>query len=95
MAINGEPALLSNGDIMLGNLVTFHQIGVEVVLTCEPCMFRDGAIQGQGRNHCVFHCLFVGDREAAGHAQTDGADMGIGRGIGVVGTARAEHLAFR
>ncbi len=44
VAINGQPTSFSDGSIILGNLVTFHQVRVKVVLTVEFGIFGDGAI---------------------------------------------------
>ena len=77
--LDGHPAVLGDGLVVLGDLVPFHEIGIGVVLAIELGVLGDGAVQGQAGHHHEFYRLSVDDRKHTGHTQADWADHGIGR----------------
>ena len=89
VAVNAER------QVVLGDLVPLHQVGVGVVLAVELGELGDLAVEGQAGADGVVHGLAVDDGQDAGHAQADGADVGVGPGVRVVGGAAAEHFALR
>ncbi len=50
-------------------------------------------MQSQSGHDGVLHRLLVDNRQYAGHAEANRADVSIGRVIGIFGTASAVHLA--
>ena len=87
-----KKALLRQGKFVLGDLVTFRQVGIKVVFPGEDRFGIDPAVGGQGHFEGELHRFPVQDRERTGHPQADLADMGIGRGP-EGGGAAAEYLA--
>ena len=91
--LNVEVTVDAQRQVVLGYLVPLHEVGIGVVLAVELGVFGDFAVQRQAGADGVVHGFAVDDRQHAGHAEADGADVGVGPGVGVVGGAAAEHLA--
>ena len=49
--VDFKPAIRGEGQFVLGDLIAFGQIGIEIVLASEAGMFMDGAIQGERGAH--------------------------------------------
>ncbi len=62
-----KPAITADRGVVLGNLVSFHQVGVVVVLAVELGGHGDGAVQRQGGHDGIFYRLFVDGRKHSGH----------------------------
>ena len=72
-------AVCGDGQLVLGNLIAFWQIRVEIVLAGEPARFFYGAMGGQRHFNGVVHHFSVQHRQYAGHAQAHGTGVGVGR----------------
>ena len=92
--LNVKVAVDAERQVVLGNLVPLHQVGVGVVLAVELGVLGNLAIERQAGADGVVHGLAIDDRQDAWHAQADGADVGVGPSVGVVGGAAAKHLAL-
>ena len=88
-----HPAVLANGQLELGDLVALGQVGIKIVLAGEAVLPVQARVGGQAQLDGRFHHLAVEHRQRAGHAQTDGAGVGVGRGA-ERGGAAAEDLAL-
>ncbi len=93
--LNGKPAVMTDGGIILGNLIALHQIGIGVVLAVKLGVIGDSAVESQSGHHGIFYCLLINSRQNPGHPKADRADMGIGWSSGIIGAAAAVHLALR
>jgi len=89
-----QPAVVTEGQALLGNLVAFGQVGVVVVFALKKRLAMDVAVQRQSDLQRVVHRLLVDDGQNARKAQTNGTSGGVGRGVPDDG-ARAKHLALR
>ncbi len=87
-----QSAVLTDGQLELGNLVALGQVGIEVVFAGEAVVPVQGGIRGQPQPDRKFHHPAVQNRQGSGHAQTDRAGMGVGRRA-KLGGAGAEDLA--
>ena len=86
---NGQPAVLSQRHLVLRDLITLGQIGIEVVLAGEDAGRLDGAVKRQGDAHGKGDRLGVDDRQGPRQPGAHLADGGIRLGGG---GAAAEHL---
>ncbi len=95
LAVDGdvEVAVPGDGELVLRNLVSLGQIGVEVVLPGEPAFPLDLAVGGQGHPEGEIDHLPVEHREDSRHPQADRADMGVG-GSPEAGRAATEYLGL-
>ncbi len=91
--LNLQPAACAERQIVLGYLVDLHQVRVGVVLAVELGLLRHLAVEGESGHDGHLHRPLVDGGENAGHTQAYGADVGVGRRIGVGGGAGTEHLA--
>jgi hypothetical protein len=73
-------------------LIALHEVGIVVVFAVELGEGGDCAVEGQAGEEGLAHGFGVDDGEGAGHTEADGADVGVGRGVGDIGTAAAVHL---
>ncbi len=76
--VDRQAAAGSQGQVVLGYLVVFGEVGVIVVLAVK---FAEGfhlAVQSQGRFQAELHHLAVDDRQYPGQPQAHRADVGIG-----------------
>ena len=78
--------------IVLGDLVIFGHVRIEVVFAVEFAEFGNGASGEQTGFDRGVDRLFIGDGQDAGIAHADGADVGVGFGTEFIGTG-AEHFA--
>ena len=93
---DGDAPVAGQGLLILGDLVAFGQVGVEVVLAGKDADRRDLALQRQRHAQAVLDRLLVEHRQRARHARAHRADGGVGRGLGGVHQrAGAEHLGLR
>ena len=90
-----DPAALDQRQVVLRDLVPLDEIWVGIVLAIELGGLRDLGVHCQAGEQGVLDRHAVHHRQDPGHAQTDRAHVGIGRGPGVVARAAAEHLAAR
>ena len=89
-----QSAVHSQRHIVLGYLITLHQVGVGVVLAVELCQTGNLAAQGQAHHDGVFHGLFVYHRQRARQSQAHRANSAVHGRIVIIGPARAKHLAL-
>ena len=89
VAVNGD------GQIVLGNLVALHQVGVRVVLPVELGEPGNAAVEGKAGHNGVLDGALVDDRQRSRQPQAHGTDAAVHRGALVVGATGAEHLALR
>jgi len=92
--IDFDPAVGGQRQFVLGDLVAFGQIRIEIILASEARMLVDGAVQCQRGAHGQFDGAFVQNRKGAGESKAYGTDIRIGR-IAEVGRAAAENLGVR
>ncbi|OPZ43093.1 MAG: hypothetical protein BWY93_01451 [Euryarchaeota archaeon ADurb.BinA087] len=85
-------ALHGEGTVVLGDLESFVQVRVEVVLPCKLRLLNDGAVQRFCHPEGILDRLPVHPRERAREAETDRADVGVRAIIAVIGGAAAEEL---
>ena len=88
-----DPAAFDQGQVVLRDLVTLDQVGVRIVLAVELGGVWDLAIQRESSHDGQLDCPAVDDRQDAGHAQADRADVAVRRGASVLARAAAEHFA--
>jgi hypothetical protein len=62
---------------MLGYLISFRQVGVEIILPGKIPLPADPGITGNAQSQGVFNCLMVEKWQGPGMTQRDRADMGI------------------
>ncbi len=72
-------SVTSNGQLILGYLVPFGKVGIEIVFAGESAFPIDCAMCCKGHPQGIFYNPFVQDGEHAGHPQTYGAGVRIGR----------------
>ena len=89
-----EVAVQGQREIILGDLISLHQVWIGIVLAVELGVFGDVAIQSQTGHDGVFYGLAVYHRQGARQPQTHGAYALICGGVLVIGATRAKHLAF-
>jgi hypothetical protein len=82
-----------NGKLILGYLVPFGEIGIEVVLPGKPAFTSNGAICSQSHTNGVVHHLAVQDRKHPGHPEAHRASVGVGR-CPKLGGATAKDLGL-
>ena len=80
-----DGAFAAEGEVVLGNLVIFGEIGVVIGFAIPLGEGGDAAIEGEADHHGHFDGAFVDDGKYAGEAEDDGIDEGVGGGVGVVG----------
>ena len=103
---DGSPAVLQVGialdlqmtvqgqwQVVLGDLVSLHQVRVRVVLPVKLGELRYMALESQAGHYGVFHRAPVDDGQGAGQTQAHRAGAGVGFGGLVIGGTPAEHLA--
>ena len=86
-----HPAVGGGGFIVLGELVVFGGVGIEIVLAVEFGEAGDFAIEQVTGEDGFAQGFFVGHGQHAGEAQADGAHLGVGLGAIGVGAA-APHF---
>ena len=74
-----DPAVFGGGLSVLGDLVAFGKVGIEVVLPGETALPVDPAVRRQGHLHHELHDLPVEHGKHPGHPEADGAGVGVGR----------------
>ena len=82
------------GEVILGYLISLHQVGVGVILPVELGIFRYPAAQSQAGHDSVFHRLTINHRQGSRQAQAHGTHPTVGRSGLVIGRTAAKHLAF-
>ena len=73
-----EVAAIIEGFVVLGNLVGLGQVGIIVVLAVHLGELGNRAVQGLADLDREFHGFVIHDRQGAGQAQANGANLGIG-----------------
>ncbi|MBS1272075.1 MAG: hypothetical protein MAGBODY4_01213 [Candidatus Marinimicrobia bacterium] len=68
---NIDGAVVTERFIILGNLVSFGKVRIEIILPGEPGKRADSASGGQPRFYCVLNGLAVENRQNARHSQTN------------------------
>src|SRR5438094_4302794 len=86
-----QPTMLTNRQLILGNLIAFRQIGIEVILSREAVLWRNGTVQRQPRPDRKLDGLAINHGQYTGHAETDRASLGVRR-RSKGGGAAAKHL---
>src|SRR3989338_686714 len=81
--------------LVLRNLIALGNIGVEVVLTVEFRIVSELAAYGNAQTKDRFHRFSVDNRQSAGIAHADGADVGIRALLVRVVFGVAEHFRPR
>ena len=71
-------AVDSERQLILGDLVSFGQVGIEVIFAGKEAEGGDLTVGGQCHSHGELHRLPVEDRERPGHAGADRTRMGVG-----------------
>jgi hypothetical protein len=94
IGVDIEPPVAGQGEFVLGNLVTFGQVGIEVVLAGELAVGSDSAMGGEGHPESEFDHVAIQYGKHAGHTEAHRAGVGIGTCTEGRGTA-AENLALR
>jgi len=87
-------AALAKRLVVLGNLVTFGQVGIEIVLAVEFRRAAYFAMQGKASLDSPIDRFAVRHRQGAGVAKADRADLGIGFAHLCLVVAGAEHFAL-
>src|SRR5215470_7929696 len=80
--------------VVLRDLVSLWEIGIEVVLTGKDRGLVEAAVQGHGGQRGELDDFLVQYWERAGHSQANGANIGVWRGA-KFRRARAEDLGCR
>jgi len=88
-----NPSVSSKGEFILGYLISFGEVGIEVVLSRELAVGRNSTVSGQGHLHSEFDHVSIQNREYTRHAQAHRTDMGI-RAAAEPGGAATENLAL-
>jgi len=83
------------GFVVLGYLVAFVQVRIEIVLPGEHRLVGDGAMEGFCDPQCVLNHLPVENRQRPWQAEAHGTDMRIGAIVPVVCRAPAEEFRAR
>ena len=81
-----QVSVFTKGTLVLGYLVSFGQIRIEIVFAGEAGLPADSAIQRESGLNTIFHGFLVQYREGPGLSGTDGTNMCIGRCIRIGGT---------
>ena len=92
VAVNDQKAVVAERQLVLADLIPLGQVRVAVVLAGEDAERGDLAMERQPAAHGLLDGVLVDDRQHAGHGQTHGTDMAVGRCFPVIRAARAEHL---
>ena len=87
-------AVHAEGDGTLRGLEVLGHVGIEVVLAVEHGVLLDLAVGCQARHDDGLDGTAVGHGQRTGHAQADGAHVGVGRVV-VGEAAVAEHLGVQ
>jgi len=78
---NLQVAVFAEGPFILGNLVAFGQVRIEIVFAGKPGDAVDGAVEGKACPYAVFHGLLVQHRKGARLSGTYRTDIGVGSGV--------------
>ena len=92
--VDFDPATGGEGQLVLGDLVAFGQIGIEIIFAGKTRMSVDGAVQRKRGAHGQFDGALVQNRQRARQAEADGTDISVWR-IAEVSGAAAENLGVR
>ncbi len=91
MRISPSVAAAAERLVVLGDLVALGQVGIEVVLAVEDRARRELGAEREADHQPEVHGARVGDGQAAGQPQADGAGARVG-GLAEGELAAAEHL---
>ena len=91
--INIHPAMLGNGQVVLGGLPVLGQVGVVVVLAVKLAVLVDFAVGGKPRLDAELHHPLVHRGQHAGHAKAHRTHMGV-LVCAKTGGAAAENLGL-
>ncbi len=90
-----QPAVAAQRIFVLRDLITFGQVGIEIVLAREDVELFDGAVQRQPGHDRHLDRAAIDHRQHARHARADGAHVRVGRlAVRHDDRAPAEHLRF-
>ena len=87
-------AVLGEGLVVLGDLVTLGRVGVEIVLPCENRLWIDPAIEREAGLNGQLYRLAAEHRQGSGQSQANRANIRVGRRA-ETGGAAAENLGVR
>ncbi len=73
-----QPTVAAEGEVILRDLVAFHQVRVVVVLAVELGLFRDLTVEGQAGHDGHLYRPLVDDGQDTGHGQADRTDVAVG-----------------
>ena len=90
--INVQVSTNTQRQLVLRDLVTLGQVGVEVVLAGKEVVRLNRTVQRQTSHHSVPNGVFVDGWQGPRHAQADWTYVRVWRGTEGVGTASTEHL---
>ncbi len=90
---NINVAIGAERQFILGNLVAFGQVGVEIVFAGKDVVGVDGAVEGLPDHNRVFDGPAVDDRQRPRQPQADRTDVRVRRYPEKFGATAAKHLA--
>ena len=90
--VERDGAAEAERQIVLADLVVLRHVGVEIIFAVELADRADLAAEHEAGEGGEFERLFVHHGQRAGHAEADGADIGIWLGA-VFDRTGAEHFA--
>ena len=90
-AVIPQPPTRTDWQLVLRDLITLRQVGIEIVLACEYGARRDFALERYGDDGGQPHCCVVGDRQRP--RQTEAHRTGVHvRRVAEFRSAAAEQL---
>src|SRR5262245_58043193 len=63
---------------MLGDLVTFGKIGIEIMLACEIIGSLNFTMAGKAHAYCIFNGFLIKFRKCTWQRKCDCTDVGVG-----------------
>lgn len=87
-------SLIAKGEVVLGNLVGFGEVWVEVVFAVKFGNVVNFAIKSQAQFDTGFDGRLVRYRKGTGETETNRTGMGVRLDLKVSSVAAAEHFGF-
>ena len=91
---NVKKSLLSQGEIILADLVGLGEVGIKIILSVKPGGFPNGTVQGESPPNPEAYSLRIEHRQSSGLPCTDRADIAVGHRSDIVRGTAAEKLGF-
>jgi len=93
--INGEQTVLRERRFILGDLITFGEVGVEVILAGKNADGVEGAVQGKRNFYPIFNRRTIDHRQRTWQTEADWANGSVGLGSGGIDLCTtAEHFGL-